>query len=65
MQAMLLQHDQISEFFLVGSMNVNCVNNSMEILSKTCGDIHPILQESLTKLVIKMIKRKKEEEEND
>ncbi|XP_001606070.1 exosome complex component MTR3 [Nasonia vitripennis] len=62
MQAMLLQHDQISEFFLVGSMDVDCVNNSMELLSKTCSDVHPILQQSLTKLVMKMLKREKEEE---
>jgi hypothetical protein len=63
MQAMLSQHDQISEFFLVGSMDVNFINTSMNTLSKISNEIYPILQQSLRKSIIKMIKRKKEGDE--
>jgi len=62
MQAMLSPHDQISEFFLVGSMDVNCINSCVEILKKAGSEIYPILEEVLTKSVMKVLKKKKEED---
>ncbi|XP_014216517.1 exosome complex component MTR3 [Copidosoma floridanum] len=65
MQAMLSQHDQISEFFLVGSMDVDCINNSVDILNKAGADIYPVLQDALVKSVTKVLKKKKEEKESE
>ncbi|XP_011499201.1 PREDICTED: exosome complex component MTR3-like [Ceratosolen solmsi marchali] len=62
MQAMLSQHDQISEFFLTGSMDINFVNSSIDILSKTSNEIYPVLQEALRKSILKMIKKKNQQE---
>lgn len=63
MQAMLSQHDQISEFFFVGSIDADSINKSMEILSKTSSDVYPVLQQSLIKTITKELKRRIEENE--
>ena len=65
MQAMLSQHDQISEFFLVGSMDVNSIKKTMEVLSKASDDIYPVLQQSLVKSIMKILKQKKDEENEE
>ncbi|XP_058792767.1 exosome complex component MTR3-like isoform X2 [Phymastichus coffea] len=62
MQAMLPQHDQISEFFLIGSMNLKCINSSIETLNKAGNEVYPTLQQSLTKSIKKMFKKRKEED---
>ena len=63
MQAMLSQHDQISEFFFVGSIDVNSINKYMEVLNKASDDVYPVIQQCLVKSIKKMLKRKKKEEE--
>lgn len=62
MQAMLLQHDQISEFFFAGSMDTNCLIDSVEILKKASNEIYPLLEDCLTKYVYKMLKKKKNDD---
>lgn len=59
MQAILTQHEQISEFFFVGSMDVQCINSTMEAINKRSEEIHSVLQESLTKSVLKMLRKRK------
>lgn len=61
MQAMLSQHDQISEFFLIGSMDMNRINFSIETLNKAGNEVYPMLQQSLTKSIMKALKKRKEE----
>lgn len=63
-QAMLPQLDQISELFLVGCMDVTRINSSMEILSQTNNEIYPLLQESLQKSILRMLKKRKEDIES-
>ncbi|KAJ8687857.1 hypothetical protein QAD02_023652 [Eretmocerus hayati] len=62
MQAMLSQHDQISEFFFVGNMNVKSINGCIELLNKAGNDVYPVLQQSLVKSVLKILKRQKKKD---
>lgn len=64
-QAMLPQHDQISELFLIGSLDINCINSTINKLNKAGTEIYPILQQSLTKSVMKMLRKRKEEGEEE
>ncbi|XP_011637905.1 exosome complex component MTR3 [Pogonomyrmex barbatus] len=53
MQAALPQHGQISEIFVVGSVDVNTIEHSMDLLSKMHKDICPLLEQCLVKTVFK------------
>lgn len=50
-QAVLPQHDQISEMFVIGSIDMNSIERSMELLNDAHKDICPILEQCLVKTV--------------
>ncbi|KAK2577485.1 hypothetical protein KPH14_003583 [Odynerus spinipes] len=56
MQASLPQHGQISEFFLVGSLNMKHVTNAIEMIKEANKDIYPLLQQCLVKSIFKAFK---------
>lgn len=51
MQAVLAQHDQISEMFVIGSIDMKSIERSMELLNDVHKDICPILEQCLVKTV--------------
>lgn len=53
MQASLPQHGQISEFFLIGNMNMKHITNAIEMIKKANKDICPLLQQCLVKSIFK------------
>lgn len=61
MQATLPQHDQVSEFFLVGSVDVDGVKESIETLTVASKNICPVVQQCLVKTVMRALKRKEYE----
>ncbi|XP_068989601.1 exosome complex component MTR3 isoform X3 [Neodiprion pinetum] len=61
MQAALPQHDQISEFFLVGSINIDCIKQAIETLTVANKNICPVVQQCLVKTVLRALKRKEQE----
>ncbi|XP_003402091.1 exosome complex component MTR3 [Bombus terrestris] len=52
--ASLPQHNQISEVFLIGSINTNSVVQATEILTAANKDICPVLQQCLVKTIMKL-----------
>lgn len=52
-QAALPQHGQISEMFVVGSVDVDTIEHSMDLLSEAHKDICPLLEQCLVKTVFK------------
>jgi len=52
-QAALAQHGQISEMFLIGSIDTDTIERSMNLLSDLHKDICPILEQNLVKTVFK------------
>ncbi|KAL6440042.1 hypothetical protein ACFW04_002995 [Cataglyphis niger] len=52
-QAALPQHGQISEMFVVGSIDIDTIVHSMDLLSKAHKDICPLLEQCLVKTVFK------------
>ncbi|KYQ60798.1 Exosome complex exonuclease MTR3 [Trachymyrmex zeteki] len=50
-QAALPQHGQISEMFVIGSINMHTMEHSMGLLSKAHKDICPLLEQCLVKTV--------------
>lgn len=53
MQAALPQHGQISEMFVVGSIDTDTIVHSMDLLNKAHKDICPLLEQCLVKTVFK------------
>ncbi|XP_024887612.1 exosome complex component MTR3-like [Temnothorax curvispinosus] len=52
-QAALPQHGQISEMFVIGSIDMDTIERSMDLLNDTHKDICPILEQCLVKTVFK------------
>ncbi|XP_018397267.1 PREDICTED: exosome complex component MTR3-like [Cyphomyrmex costatus] len=52
-QAALPQHGQISEMFVIGSINMDTMKYSMDLSSKIHKDICPLLEQCLVKTVFK------------
>lgn len=50
-QAVLPQHDQISEMFMIGSIDMNSIERSMELMNDAHKNICPILEQCLVKTV--------------
>lgn len=50
-QAALPQHGQISEMFVVGSVDMDTIVHSVELLNKAHKDICPLLEQCLVKTV--------------
>ncbi|XP_046734008.1 exosome complex component MTR3-like isoform X1 [Diprion similis] len=61
MQAALPQHDQISEFFLVGSIDVESIKQVIETLTVANKNICPVVQQCLVKTVLRALNRKEQE----
>lgn len=61
-QATLPQHDQVSEFFLVGSVDLDGIKRAIDTLNRANKDICPIIQQCLVKTVLRAFKRKKHED---
>ncbi|XP_047370509.1 exosome complex component MTR3-like [Vespa velutina] len=57
-QASLPQLEQISEFFLVGNLNMEHITNAIEVIKQANKDICPLLQQCLVKSVFKVFKEK-------
>ncbi|KAF3430092.1 hypothetical protein E2986_07214 [Frieseomelitta varia] len=57
--ASLPQHNQISEVFLIGSIDTNTINQATEILTAANKDICPVLQQCLVKTIMKLHNEKK------
>ncbi|EFN80643.1 Exosome complex exonuclease MTR3 [Harpegnathos saltator] len=55
-QAILSQHNQISEMFVVGSFNTDTIIHSMDLLSTAHKDICPLLEKCLVKTIFKTFK---------
>ena len=62
MQALMPQHDQISEFFAEGNLNFECIKKATEILENENKKIYPILKNYLSNSIVKALKMKKEED---
>lgn len=52
-QAALPQHDQISEMYMVGSIEVDTITNFMDILNETHKNICLLMEQCLVKTVFK------------
>lgn len=52
-QAALPQHGQISEMFVMGSVNIDTIVHSMDLLAEAHKDICPLLEQCLVKTVFK------------
>ncbi|XP_054009499.1 exosome complex component MTR3 isoform X2 [Hylaeus anthracinus] len=52
--ASLPQHGQISEVFLIGSIDTNSVIHATELLTTTNKEICPVLQQCLVKTIMKL-----------
>lgn len=52
-QAALPQHGQISEMFVIGSIDLDTIERSLDLLSDIHKDICPILEQCLVKTVFK------------
>lgn len=50
---------QISEFRLVGSIDMECTTNCLEILEKECATLSPIIQKVIVSDVVRNLKQKK------
>lgn len=61
MQALMPQHDQISEFFVLGNLDLESVKKAMTFLEEGNRIMFPILQQQLTKLIMKSLKKKSKE----
>ncbi|XP_012257428.2 exosome complex component MTR3 [Athalia rosae] len=61
MQATLPQHDQVSEFFLVGNIDVTAIKQSIETLTAASKNICPLMQQCLVKTVLRALKKKESE----
>ncbi|XP_029173573.1 exosome complex component MTR3-like [Nylanderia fulva] len=57
-QAALSQHGQVSEMFVVGSIDTDTIVHSMDILNKAHKDISPLLEQCLVKTVFKAFRPK-------
>ncbi|XP_077280292.1 exosome complex component MTR3 [Temnothorax americanus] len=55
-QAVLPQHGQISEMFVMGSIDMDTIERSMDLLNDTQKDICPILEQCLVKTVFKVFR---------
>lgn len=58
-QAALPQHGQISEMFVIGSINMDTMEYSMDLLSKAHKDICPLLEQCLVKTVFRTFRSSK------
>jgi len=58
-QAALSQHSQISEMFMIGSIDVEIIQCSMDLFSKIHKDIRPLLEQCLVKTVFKAFRQQK------
>lgn len=54
---------QISDYRQVGSMDIECVTNALEILEKECEKILPLIQKILVTNVVTSLEQKKRLEE--
>ncbi|XP_016909813.1 exosome complex component MTR3 [Apis cerana] len=52
--ASLAQHNQVSEVFLIGSIDTNSIIQATEILTTVNKDICPVLQQCLVKTIMKL-----------
>lgn len=52
-QAALPQHGQISEIFMMGSIDIDTVERSIDLLNNIHKDICPLLEQCLVKTVFK------------
>lgn len=64
MQAMLPQHNQVSEFFFVGNVDTTRLTNIIEPLEKANNDVSPIIQKCLDAFILKCLKQKKIKDQN-
>ncbi|XP_012288249.1 exosome complex component MTR3 [Orussus abietinus] len=62
MQAILPQHTQVSEFFAIGSLDLDCIKSVVDTLTAASKEICPVMQQCLVKSVIKCIKTKGHDE---
>lgn len=63
LQASMPQHSQISEFFLVGSLDMAIIKSQIESLNKAGDDIYPVMQQCLVKSIARFLKQKKKEDQ--
>uniref|UniRef100_A0A2A4JIN7 Exoribonuclease phosphorolytic domain-containing protein n=1 Tax=Heliothis virescens TaxID=7102 RepID=A0A2A4JIN7_HELVI len=65
--SMLSELKQISDFTVIGSMDVECISKVMNILEKECEKLVPLIQKVLVANVLKCIEQRKrlEEEANE
>lgn len=52
-QAALPQHGQISEMYMMGSIETNTISRFMDILNETHKNICPLIEQCLVKTVFK------------
>lgn len=58
-QAALSQHSQISEMFLMGSIDMDTIEHAMDLLSKIHKDVCPLLEQCLVKTVFRAFRNTK------
>jgi len=56
-QAMLPQHDQATEIFMIGNIDVDTIVHSMDLLNEAHKDICLLLEQCLVKNVFKASRR--------
>ncbi|XP_012543661.2 exosome complex component MTR3 [Monomorium pharaonis] len=59
-QAALPQHGQISEMFVIGSLDVDTIEHSMDLLSGVHKDICPLLEQCLVKTIFRTFRSNSE-----
>ncbi|XP_011862792.1 PREDICTED: exosome complex component MTR3-like [Vollenhovia emeryi] len=64
-QATLPQHGQISEIFVVGSIDIDTIERSMNLLSSVHNDICPLLEQCLVKTVFKAFRERSNSKKTD
>ena len=57
-QASMPQHNQISEFFVVGCLDMATIKSQIESLNKAGDEVYPVMQQCLVKSIARFLKQK-------